>query len=118
MAEYPILILSIISLSTTTMLAYLLRIVEYAPRVDLNGEILHTQGEFQKLSNALWYIYITFLTVGYGEYIPQTNPGRLIGIFTAVYGTILYSILVVLIQSKYALNKTQMKVQVVLTIDS
>jgi hypothetical protein len=111
MAEYPILIVSITSLATTTVIAYLLRIVEYAPRVDsLTGDILPINNEFQKLSNSLWYIYITFLTVGYGEYIPKTNPGRLIGIFTAVYGTMLYSILVVLIENKYRLNKTERNV--------
>ena len=41
---------------------------------------------FKNLTTAAWNVIITLTTVGYGDYYPQTNFGRLIGIITAFWG--------------------------------
>jgi hypothetical protein len=95
-----------IAVSTTMILAYILKIIEYAPMVDHFGE-LHQNQDFRYFFNSLWYVYITFLTIGFGDLYPKTMPGRAIGVFTAVYGTMLVSILIILIQANYALKPVE-----------
>jgi hypothetical protein len=34
-------------------------------------------------------------TVGYGDYYPKTTPGRIVGLFSAISGIILSSLLIV-----------------------
>lgn len=34
-------------------------------------------------------------TVGYGDYYPKTMPGRIVGLFSAISGIILSSLLIV-----------------------
>jgi len=42
-----------------------------------------------------WCIVITILTVGYGDYYPQSFLGRTIAVFACLWGTFLISLLVV-----------------------
>ena len=37
-------------------------------------------------SDALWYTIVTISTVGYGDYYPVTNPGRIAGVVIIVVG--------------------------------
>jgi hypothetical protein len=110
MGLYPVIIISLLTLTTTTLLAYVLRIFEVAPEMNSYDGIIRNHTEFHNIFNTLWYIYITFLTIGYGDYVPLTNPGRCIGIFTAVFGTMVYSILIVTIHGRFRLTRTEMNV--------
>lgn len=49
--------------------------------------------------NALWLILITTTTVGYGDYYPQTPLGRIIILFVAIWGTLIVSIMVVVVSN-------------------
>ncbi len=40
--------------------------------------------------DALWWGVSTITTIGYGDLLPQTFPGRLIGIFLMYTGTVLF----------------------------
>ena len=40
---------------------------------------------------AMWYCFITITTVGYGQYIPQSPPGRWVAIFLIIIGVSYYS---------------------------
>jgi hypothetical protein len=110
--QYPVYIMTTIAISTTLLMAYILKIIEYAPKLDDSGTFLQQNHDFQYYTNSLWYIYITFLTIGYGDYYPKTMPGRWIGVFTAIYGTLLLSVLIILVQENYALNSTEANVKV------
>ena len=39
--------------------------------------------------DAYWWSFITMTTVGYGDVIPTTHQGRVIGICCAVFGVII-----------------------------
>jgi len=45
--------------------------------------------------NCIWYMLITFTTVGYGDYFACTALGKLFGILACLVGNILVSLFVV-----------------------
>ncbi len=45
--------------------------------------------------NGFWCIVMTILTVGYGDFYPQTTLGKIIAVLACVWGTILISLMVV-----------------------
>ena len=44
-------------------------------------------------NNALWWAVVTMSTVGYGDYYPVTDPGRIIGALMMVVGVSVFSVL-------------------------
>src|SRR5262249_35099109 len=44
-------------------------------------------------SDAIWYVYVTIATVGYGDRYPVTFPGRLIGMLIIFAGVGLFGVL-------------------------
>ena len=46
-------------------------------------------GQVVHMLDAYWWSFITMTTVGYGDVIPQTHRGRVIGIRCAVFGVII-----------------------------
>ena len=59
--------------------------------------------------NALWLILITTTTVGYGDYFPQTSIGRVIILFVAIWGTLIVSIMVVVVSNTLSMEKTELR---------
>lgn len=57
--------------------------------------------------SAIWYIFASMTSTGYGDIVPVTVTGRFIGIITMVGGIILFSIITAGISSVYVsrLNK-------------
>jgi hypothetical protein len=110
--EYPVAIISILSIYSTLVLSYMLRIIEYDPPVNDHFIYPSTPANHVKsFESSLWYIYVTFLTIGYGEYMPNTNLGRAIAIFAALLGTFLVSLLAVTIQEYYNLKAREVNVK-------
>jgi voltage-gated potassium channel len=56
---------------------------------------------FAKLSDAAWYTVTTLTTVGYGDKVPVTLPGRLIAVFMMICGLGLFGTFVSLIGSAF-----------------
>jgi hypothetical protein len=110
MAEYPFKVTFFGTLLLTLVLSYLLRIFEYAPNIDDLGNLSYKNKNFFQLSGALWYIFITFLTVGYGDLTPLTNPGRVLGIITAFLGIVTMSVLIVTIQERFKIQGVELNV--------
>ena len=50
---------------------------------------------FESYTNCFWCIFITMATVGYGDLLPKTMPGRIIIIFIAISGVLLSTLLIV-----------------------
>ena len=74
--------------------AYLLRIAEgpaYTESMGLN--------DFRNYLNCVWNVIVTMTTVGYGDYYPITNIGRIVNIFVSIWGTFLTSLMVVALQN-------------------
>ncbi|MFF2676988.1 potassium channel family protein [Arthrobacter koreensis] len=42
--------------------------------------------------NALWYLFESFTTIGFGDYVAVTVPGRLITVFVALYGILVVAL--------------------------
>lgn len=61
-------------------------------------------------SNALWFIASTFNGNGYGDVVPKTTAGRLVGIFVGLTGAIISSILIAVISRKIVLSPGQRNV--------
>lgn len=47
---------------------------------------------FKTLLDALWWTVVTITTTGYGDQIPKTTLGKLVGIFTMLFGVVIVSI--------------------------
>ena len=48
--------------------------------------------QFTHISDAVWWVLVTMTTVGYGDKVPVTTGGRIIGIFIMFFGLSLISI--------------------------
>lgn len=47
---------------------------------------------FTSLFDAIWWAVVTLTTTGYGDQIPKTTIGKLIGILTMIFGVVIVSI--------------------------
>ena len=83
--------------------AYILRIFEipyYRHSIDHHD----TKNVFDHYFNSVWLLVMTITTVGYGDYTPNTSPGKCIAMFAALWGAFMISLLVVSAASLFELN--------------
>lgn len=52
---------------------------------------------FQTTSDGLWWAVTTITSVGYGDYYPVTNPGRILGAILEVAGVMTFGVIVALV---------------------
>jgi hypothetical protein len=107
--EYPFQILAFFTASSAVLIAYLIRIVEYTDELMENNEQAKLL-KFKYLGDTLWYVVITYATIGYGDYCPKTNLGRIFGIIASLLGTYLTSIMVICLQHRYNLKDIEEQV--------
>jgi voltage-gated potassium channel len=62
--------------------------------------ILSPKG-FGSLGDSLWWAAQTVTTVGYGDVVPETGGGRLIGLFVMVVGVAAVSLITALVTSSF-----------------
>jgi len=97
---YPMAMIATILLSTIPLIAYLLRLAE-RPFNDLATMDLNTY------ATTLWCTAVTLATIGYGDYYPYTNLGRVICALTGAWGAVMFSVIVFVIQDGMDLTKRQ-----------
>jgi voltage-gated potassium channel len=56
---------------------------------------------FGSLGDALWWAAQTVTTVGYGDVVPETSGGRLIGLFVMIVGVSSVSLITALVTSSF-----------------
>ena len=98
--KHPFLMLIILLISTVSILGYSLRNFEYfsVPKGFLYGTFSgegNDQDHLKDLINSIWITIVTMTTVGYGDFYPSENYGRLICILSYLIGCILISLTVV-----------------------
>ena len=64
---------------------------------------------FRNLTTACWNVIITVTTIGYGDYYPITNLGRLVGIITAFWGVFFVSLFVVALTNTLELEESEVR---------
>lgn len=57
-------------------------------------------GNIKTAEDALWWSYITITTVGYGDYYPVTNPGKLVASVLILNGIAIFGAIVSFITDK------------------
>lgn len=58
--------------------------------------ILHFEkdlGNIKTASDALWWSFVSITTVGYGDFFPKTNEGRIVSVVLITTGIMIYSLL-------------------------
>ncbi len=83
---YTVLIVSL--LLSVALFGFTLRIFE-RPLSEASGQ------NFNAITNSFWLTLITMTTVGYGDFYPKSNTGRLVGIIIAFWGVLFVSLFVV-----------------------
>ena len=64
---------------------------------------------FRNLTTSGWTVIITLTSVGYGDYYPKSDCGRLIGIITAFWGVFFLSLFVVALTNTLELNESELR---------
>lgn len=52
-------------------------------------------------SDAIWWVYVTITTVGYGDAYPVTNGGRILGMFVMLVGVGLFGVVTGFLSNKF-----------------
>ncbi|MFT7645061.1 MAG: voltage-gated potassium channel [Candidatus Paceibacteria bacterium] len=62
-------------------------------------------GSITSLADALWWSVMTVTTIGYGDVVPQSQEGKVVGGVVSLIGTILFIIFVVRITTMFVYDK-------------
>ena len=90
--ERPYFVVGVLMVLSIVIFGYGLRNVEVAFIQEVDIDLFQ---DWTFIWNGFWCIVITILTVGYGDYYPQTHLGRMISVIACLWGTFLISLMVV-----------------------
>lgn len=103
--------LAIVMLMLFMMVIFASLIYFFESEGDIHGEADIGPQAFNSIPASFWWAIVTLTTVGYGDMVPTTIYGKVIGGFTAVTGVILSAIAVNLIsinfKESYALERAK-----------
>lgn len=102
MKAKPYTVLVIALLVSVAQMGYCLRIFE-RPLSLASGQ------DFGLMSNTIWNVLVTMTTVGYGDYFPKTNMGRIIGLIIAFWGVFIVSLFVVSLSNMFEFDSGEEK---------
>lgn len=73
----------------------------------LKAESLSPEPNIKTASDAIWWVYVTITTVGYGDKYPVTNPGRAIGMVVMLVGVGLFGVVTGFLANKFLPTETE-----------
>eukprot|EP01064_Diplonema_japonicum_P025202 TRINITY_DN3625_c4_g1_i1.p1 TRINITY_DN3625_c4_g1~~TRINITY_DN3625_c4_g1_i1.p1 ORF type:complete len:444 (+),score=62.34 TRINITY_DN3625_c4_g1_i1:65-1396(+) len=74
------------------------------------------RNEFGRLENVFWFSFITFTTIGFGDFVPKTISGRVLTVLLGISGVIITTIFSGVLTNKLAPTKVQRYVVEYLTV--
>eukprot|EP01017_Pseudomicrothorax_dubius_P003723 TRINITY_DN10595_c0_g2_i1.p1 TRINITY_DN10595_c0_g2~~TRINITY_DN10595_c0_g2_i1.p1 ORF type:complete len:293 (+),score=29.52 TRINITY_DN10595_c0_g2_i1:113-991(+) len=83
----PIFSIMVILIISMLSLAFAIRICEFP----LNK--VDDSQDYESFVNCIWMVAASMSTIGFGDYFPRTNPGRVVSFITAVWGVFVYALL-------------------------
>lgn len=87
-----------------TLLSFMLKILEGQTYI-----IEKSTQDFRQIQNCLWNVLVTMTTVGYGDYFPITNFGRIVNVLTSIGGSCLISLLTLSLQNALTFTEYEAK---------
>lgn len=82
-------------------------VIESGAFLVLMAERSAPDANIHSASEAMWWVYVTITTVGYGDHYPVTNAGRMVGIMVMTMGVGLFGTLAGYIANKLLTPDTQ-----------
>lgn len=67
-------------------------VVEFGSIAVMRPEIESGESDFESAGDVIWWSYVTITTVGYGDYYPVTDGGRIAGILMMTIGLGLFAV--------------------------
>uniref|UniRef100_A0A1I8BKF5 CaMBD domain-containing protein n=2 Tax=Meloidogyne hapla TaxID=6305 RepID=A0A1I8BKF5_MELHA len=85
---------------------YILRLCERHNSIEDPTLSFHAE-KHQSYLNSLWLVAVTFLSIGYGDIVPNTQCGRIMAVVTGILGTCTSSMVVAVIARKLELTRAE-----------
>ena len=63
--------------------------------------LMHFESEIHSYGDALWYVFVSCTTIGFGDIVTISHAGRLITVFMTVYEILLVAIMSGIVVSLY-----------------
>lgn len=105
MREEPIRVVCVLLLAGIGIFGFCLRIFE-RPLSPYSGS---PSMDFSHYENAMWCVVLTMTTVGYGDYYPVTEAGRIVGFVACLWGVLVVSLMVVTLSNMLELESGEDK---------
>lgn len=90
---------------------FILLLLEFASIAILAAEGSRVDSNIKTASDAIWWVYVTITTVGYGDRYPVTNTGREIGMLVMLAGVGLFGVLTGFLANKFLVPDTSREVE-------
>jgi voltage-gated potassium channel len=84
-----------------TVVFLVLLVLQFGALAILRAELQSPDANIGSASDAVWWVFVTITTVGYGDRFPVTNTGRIIGIFVMIAGVGLFGTLSGFLANKF-----------------
>ena len=102
----PAITVGVVFLVFTSIFAYIVRLFELPlMEFDLKDFIL-----INGYMEAFYLTLITITTVGYGDIVPHTYPGKITMMVTAGLGAVIVAFVISIVQNHFEFNDKQLKV--------
>jgi len=89
--ESGIFVIIILMCTSTVIAASLIYLFESVQCLEVSGEC-NAQSHFNSIPSAFWWSVVTLTTVGYGDMVPSSTMGKVVGGLTAICGALLLAL--------------------------